>query len=164
MRDKKGRFIKGATSLRKTHGMSETRFYTIWTFINIRCKNSNCVPYERYGGRGIKCLWETFEKFRDDMYQPYLKHVAEFGENNTTIDRTDNNGDYRKENCRWATRKEQGRNKRNNILITFNGKTKCLTEWAEKIGIKEDTLWTRIRKYNWSTEKALTTPTRKHIS
>ena len=67
-----------------------------------------------------------------------------------------NDGNYCKENCRWATKKEQGRNMRSNKVIEFNNKKLCLSEWAEIIGINKSTLSARINRYKWSIEKAFT--------
>lgn len=102
-----------------THALSQTRFYEIWRKMKVRCINLQSPNYIYYGGRGIIVCdrWLKFENFRDDMYESYLRHVEEFGEKNTSIDRFPNQkGNYEPSNCRWATNKEQARNKRNSSL------------------------------------------------
>ncbi len=132
------------------HGKTDTREYKIWEGIRKRCKNKNVLFYANYGGRGIQVEWNNFEEFFRDMgLAPSLDH---------SIDRIDNNGNYSKENCRWATAFEQMNNRRNNILITFDNKTKTAAQWAEITGIDRGTIVSRIKKYGWSTERALSTP------
>ena len=151
-RDKLGRIVKSSG----THGMRQTRFYDIWHKILKRCNKQSCDKYKYYGGRGIKVLWNSFAEFRDDMYESYLEHSRKFGEKNTTIDRIDNNGSYCKENCRWATWKEQFRNRSDNRMITFDGISLCLQDWANKLGFKREVIATRIDRYKWPIERALT--------
>ena len=74
----------------------------------------------------------------------------------TSIDRIDNNKGYFKENCRWATTKEQARNMRNNINITYKSKTQCLAAWSKELGINYSTLRYRV-KTGWSIEKTFET-------
>ena len=125
-----------------------------------RCNNITNRSYNNYGGRGIKCFWKSFEEFVNDMGESYKIHAKKFGENNTTLDRIDGNSHYCKENCRWATRKVQANNRRNNHLITFNKETKTISQWADDIGMKRTNLKNRINNLDWSIEEALTKPIR----
>lgn len=95
----------GCETKARTHGMHKTRIYQIWSDMKIRCRNPDNKFYDRYGGRGISYQesWETFEGFMLDMEEGY--------EENLTLDRINPNGNYCKENCRWATQTEQCRNK-----------------------------------------------------
>lgn len=89
----------------KTHGYSGTPTYSSWQQMRDRCTNPNSTGYENYGGRGIiyDPRWEQFENFLEDM-----------GERpeDTTLDKIDNNGNYCKENCRWADKTTQTFNRR----------------------------------------------------
>lgn len=134
--------------------MYGTKFYNTWMHIKTRCFNSKDIMFSYYGGRGIKCLWNSFKEFRDDMYESYLKHVAEFGEKQTTIDRIDNDGNYCKENCRWATLQEQQINRSTTHFLTFKGQTKHIAEWARILGINGQTLHERIKR-GWDTNHVL---------
>lgn len=102
-----------------THGMTKTRFYHIWQSIKRRCLYSRADNYKFYGGRGITLVkrWLKFENFKNDMFDSYLAHVRKFGENETSIDRVNVNGNYGVGNCRWATWKEQANNKRPKELM-----------------------------------------------
>lgn len=104
--------IKNISTKHSFASNGKTRFYKIFSGILQRCNNKHVTNFKNYGGRGIKCLWKSFEEFRDDMYKSYLKHIKEFGVDNTSIDRTNNNGNYCKENCVWATSKQQAKNRR----------------------------------------------------
>lgn len=161
--------IKSCGCLRKEkpnglkHGMRGTRFYNTWRGTKQRCDNKKGTGYNNYGGRGITVCdeWMKFENFRDDMLPSYLEHCEKFGEKNTFIDRIDNNGNYCKENCRWATRKEQNNNQKSNKLLTYKGKTQNLSQWSEELNINYHTLYGRIYNYKWSIKKAFEFPIEK---
>ena len=132
----------------------QTKIYGVWQEIIQRCINPKHRQWKDYGGRGITICkrWMKFENFLEDM--------GECPPGNS-IDRKNNGKGYFKDNCHWATRKQQQRNTRKNRLITFNGKNKCISEWAEEFNIHPRTLHNRIYKLGWSIEKALTIPVRK---
>lgn len=136
---------------RLTHGLSSSPEYHIWRAIKDRCDNPKMQNYQRYGGRGVRMdpTWrESFEAFYRDMGpRPSAKH---------SIERRDNAGHYTPENCYWATRIEQGSNKRNNRRLEFRGVTLTVSEWARVIGIPMRTLHARL-KAGWSVERALST-------
>lgn len=143
----------------KTHGMTGTRIYNIFSEMLARCFKLKASGYKYYGGRGITVCnrWLKFENFRDDMLESYNKHVEEFGEKQTTLDRIDSNGNYCKENCRWATWKEQGNNKRPRKLLKYNNKLYTVIECAKMAKICCRTFRDRLQR-GWSVERAVTTP------
>jgi hypothetical protein len=101
------------------HGLRGTKFYFSWSSMKSRCLYPNNVSYPDYGGRGITVCerWLDFINFKEDMYESYLKHVEEFGEKNTSLDRFPNvNGNYEPGNVRWTTLKEQGRHRRDSAI------------------------------------------------
>ena len=100
------------------HGFTGDNFFWIWSSMLGRCKNKNNKAYKNYGARGIVVCdeWQTFINFKEDMYESYITHIEIFGKKNTSIERTNNNEGYSKENCMWATNKEQASNTRKNKL------------------------------------------------
>ena len=136
--------------------MAGTRLYGIWNNRIQRTTNANNPRYCDYGGRGI----EVCKEWKED-FEVFEKWAIENGyAENLTIDRKDNDKGYCPDNCRWATKKEQNLNTRQNHYLTFNGETKSLAEWADITGIKRRILSDRINKLGWSAEKALTTKVR----
>lgn len=133
------------------------RLYRIWMELKSRCNNKNRECYKNYGGRGISVEWKDYQSFKIDMEDLYKLHVETYGETNTTIDRIDNDGNYCKENCQWATRKEQVNNSRRVKMITYKDKTLNLSEWSKELEINLQTLANRLNTYSWSVEKAFTT-------
>jgi hypothetical protein len=133
------------------HGKARSRPYNKWMSMLDRCRNPNSPAYKNYGGRGIVVCerWLDFAQFHADMGDPPPGH---------SLERVDNNRGYDPDNCVWADRRAQGRNKRNNVLITIDGETMPLSAWAERFGIKYTTAHQRIWKYGWSPEDAVKTP------
>jgi hypothetical protein len=138
------------------HGKSSTRLFLIWESMRKRTTNKNDVSYKNYGGRGITVCpeWQKFMPF----YNWAMTHGYE---DNLTIDRKNVNGNYEPSNCQWATVKQQSNNRRNNIIITFNGETHNLKQWSEILKVSYKALFHRIKR-GWSIEKALSTPVRQN--
>lgn len=145
---------KSSETKYKKHGHKKERIYETWHGMKQRCLNSNSDKYELYGGRGITIC----EEWKNDFQKFYDWAMANGYNDSLTIDRIDVDKGYCPENCRWTNAKIQQRNKRDNKLITFNGETHCLAEWAEITGINRSTISSRIDKSGWSVEDALTKP------
>lgn len=139
---------------KKTHNLRHIPEYDIWRLIKSRCYNQNNKSYKDYGGRGIKMSDEWKNSFAD-----FIVDMGKRPTNKNSIDRIDNNRDYCFENCRWSTAKEQGCNKRNNIVIEFNGQTLTASQWADKLNIKYRSFVKRLEYM--SPEDAITTPMTK---
>ena len=119
------------------HGMSKSPIYHLYISARDRCNNKKCKKYEYYGGRWIKFLWDSFESFYNDMWESYDNHVIEYWRKQTTLDRIDVNWHYCKENCRWATHKEQVQNTR--VMFRKNEYDKLIAYLKSKgISIPED--------------------------
>lgn len=120
------------------HGMAGTRPYKIWAAMRQRCNNPNEESYPSYGGRGIKVCkeWDTFAGFWSDMAEGYAP--------NLTIDRKDNDGNYCKDNCRWATKVQQARNTSKNRTVVYQGVEMTIAEAAEKTGLNKFALRQRV--------------------
>lgn len=134
-----------------THGMSDTRPYSIWLGMKSRCDNPNTFNYADYGGRGISYCpdWAAFESFWRDMRDNYSDHK--------TLDRIDNDKDYGPKNCRWATTKQQNNNKSNCVIITHNGQSLNAAQWANKLDVPRYVIYSRHRG-GWSDKKIIETP------
>lgn len=123
------------------HGMTKTRIYNIWCRMRQRCSDKKCREYKLYGGRGITVCeeWQDFIQFHD--------WARESGyEENLTIDRIDVNGNYEPDNCRWATRLEQGNNKGNNHVVEYNGESRTIAEWSRETGVKGSLIRWRLKQ------------------
>lgn len=131
----------------ESHGKRDTKIYQCWHNMKSRCTNKKHPQYKHYGGRGIFVCkeWVSFRNFFSDMGDR---------PEGMTLERKDNNKGYSKDNCKWATAKEQANNRRSNRLIPFNGKRLSLSEWAKNLCIDKSALRLRLKK--WTVERALT--------
>ena len=136
-----------------THGMTGTPTHNSWVSMRERCSNPNHSRASSYIGKGIKICkrWDKFENFFDDMgNRPYGK----------SLERLDRNKNYTPDNCIWATPKQQAVNRDSTHLITANGVTRHLTEWARRLNIQPSAIRWRIAN-GWGEEQAVTYTPRK---
>ena len=131
------------------HGGEGTRLYRIWCRMKERCYNPAHVHYSNYGGKGIDVCLEWRSSFSNFKYWAEQSGYTD----RLSIDRIDSSKGYAPDNCRWATAKEQGRNRKDNRII----KGKCLCEWIESACVSETTVRKRLKK-GWPIEKACHTP------
>ena len=133
-RNEKGVFLDG-------HGQSKTTLYKKWCGMKRRCNTPSDSAYARYGGKGIKVCQEW-----NDSYMAFYEWAMETGyKPGLTIDRIDNAKGYSPDNCRWATIAQQNRNYSRNHLITYNGRTQCVADWAIELGINGTTILFRLK-------------------
>lgn len=150
------RLHKCQSCCQKTHNKSYTKLYKSYTCMKERCYYPHNNRYYKYGARDIKICDEWLQD-REKFFEWAYAHGYKDG---LSIDRIDVDGDYCPENCRWATNKQQSRNKSTTVWVEYKGKRLCLKDWADKMGIRRDTLSHRL-KSGWSIEKTLTTPVNK---
>jgi hypothetical protein len=127
-----------ASKLRKTiHGETVkgkvSSEYGIWSKMKGRCHTISDDRYEDYGGRGIFVC----ERWRDEE-NGFINFLSDMGRRpspNKSIERRDNDKGYYKENCYWATPKEQSKNRRSNVWIEYNGERMVMKDWSERLGV-----------------------------
>ena len=135
------------------HGLRKTRLYNIWCKMRYRCHSQSDNSYKYYGDRGITVCKE----WRHSLNSFYDWAMENGYSDNLTLERIDNNGDYKPSNCRWATRKEQANNFRANVLLTVNGMTYTMSQWGDIVGLNPKTISGRIRN-GWPIDEAILTP------
>lgn len=143
-------------NIRRKHGQSikgrVSSEYRIWQMMLDRCYNPNNQAFHHYGGRGVRVC----DRWRHDFRAFY----ADMGPRpvGMEIDRQDNNGNYDPSNCRWVTPIQNQNNKRTNRLLTYQGKTLTLSQWARLVGAAPGALLSRIDRSGMTVEEALSTP------
>lgn len=125
-----------------SHKTSGKRIYDIWYHMKGRCYNEHDARFDRYGGRGIKVC----DEWKDSFESFYSWAMANGYQDDLTIDRIDNDGDYCPSNCRWATHQEQSRNRSTNINIKIGNSTRTLKEWCEIFGLEYGTIQARYHR------------------
>ncbi|HYT43969.1 MAG TPA: hypothetical protein VEP90_16635 [Methylomirabilota bacterium] len=149
-------------ALNTTHGErrvgNTTPEYIAWRSIKNRCNNPKSKDYKDWGDRGI----HVYPQWRDS-YETFLKDVGRKPYSNASLDRIDNSRGYEPGNVRWTTMQTQNNNRRDNLLLTFQGRTQTAMDWAREIGLHRNAMYSRI-KSGWPTERILTTPARKRKS
>lgn len=138
--------------IRETHGRRHTPEYKCWGGIKQRTTNPNSKLWGYYGERGV-----TMCKRWNDSFMDFLNDMGEKPTPKHTIERIDNNKGYSPGNCRWATRKEQGNNRRGNRIEVIGGVSKTISQWCDEFGVKRALVENRLR-YGWELRKALETP------
>lgn len=141
--DKRDSYVK--------HGFTHHPLYFVWTGMMRRCYSKDHKFYRHYGGRGITVCseWHDIAAFIFDMSATYKEGLL--------LDRVDNDKGYSPGNCKWSTPREQGNNRRSNLLLSIGETVKTLSQWREHFGIKKPSYQKR-RQLGWSIIEALTTP------
>lgn len=132
-------------------GCSRTPEYKVWNNLKNRCTNPNIAGYKNYGGRGITVCNEWFE------FSNFIKDMGNRPSKNHSLDRINNDGNYCKENCRWATKNEQVRNRRPNIIVEYLEEKYILKDLAKKVGLNYQLIQRRINK-GLSVEESINKP------
>ncbi len=142
--------------IHRTHGESVFRRrspeYNSWRGMVERCSRPKHCQYAEYGGRGISVFPEWIGRAG---FVKFLEHVGRKPSRKHQIDRIDNNGNYEPGNVRWVTASENCRNKKNNLILTVNGESHCISEWAEITGIPKRRIHSRKWSLGWSDEDCL---------
>ena len=135
------------------HGLSTTKFYRHWRSMQDRMSDKY-IDRKSYKNISICKRWLKFENFRDDMYKDWIEHNKLFGGRNTTLDRISVFKGYSKKNCRWATQKEQSRNKKNTIYVEYKGEQIVLIDLCENFNWKFSRIYGRLKR-GYSLENAI---------
>ena len=132
------------------HNLCHTRIHNIWVGMKNRCYNPNSPKYHRYGARGIRVC----DEWLNNLEAFYDWAMANGYQDDLSIDRRDNDGNYCPENCRWATSEVQSNNKGHHIMLEINGETKTIAQWARETGLKYRTIHARYNR-GWTGESLI---------
>ena len=148
----------GCLKVEREHGLCDHYLYSTWSGIKTRCNNPNSISFKDYGAKGVT----MYKPWADSFILFYTDILAEIGERPSalySLDRpntlTDN---YEPGVLRWATDLEQTNNATSNIVLEFQGKTQTLSQWCSELNMKYQTVYDRLQKLKWDTDRALMTP------
>lgn len=144
---------KHGHSGRQHSGKKQSRTYVTWNKMKQRCLNPSNDKFANYGGRGITVCerWLTFENFLIDMGERPA---------GTSLDRINNDGDYKPGNCRWATQRQQSNNMRRNVFVEYRGERLTLSQWARRFKLPRHIVFGRV-KLGWNMGRIETTPVQR---
>lgn len=137
-----------------THGNSNKPLFRLWYDMNRRCYDKNRKDYRLYGGRGIT-VCDRWNKYNPEGFDNFVEDMGHPLDDKNELDRINNNKGYCKENCQWATRRQQTNNIDKNVKLSLDGYTLTVSEWAHLLGVKSQTLRDRVAKLEQDVEKAL---------
>jgi len=139
--------------------VKEERLYSIWCGMKQRCYGENSTEFNRYGKRGIRICDEWIND-----YKSFRKwSIANKYSDKFSIERIDNDGDYKPKNCKWATPKQQANNRSNSLFLEYKDKKQTLAQWSEELNIPYACLYRRLRG-GWSVEKTFNSPSKSKRS
>jgi hypothetical protein len=125
----------------KTHGMRNSKEYSTWSAMKVRCTHTKAKDFDRYGGKGIWICDEWVNSF-----ETFFKHVGFAPTAQHSIDRIDNKKGYEPNNVRWATKTQQQRNKNNSVFVTDGTNVFHINDVATKLGISKGAAHLRLKR------------------
>lgn len=135
--------VAASNKRRATHGLGAHELYHTWYEMYKRCYSPASVNFGGYGARGIR-VYEPWHKV--EVFIPEILALLGPRPVNHELDRKDNDGDYTPDNVKWSTIKEQAQNRRSNVLVTIDGVTRCISEWARIAGVSHSTIKRRLNR------------------